>query len=745
MKILFVACLLFISSFVFAQDVNITKGWKFKTGDSTAWSSPTFNDSSWSSIEIGKPWEAQGYENYDGFAWYRLHIVIPSSIKERSFLKEKLRFDLGKIDDGDEVFLNGKLIGRNAGKTPNIKDGPYDEQRSYAVLLNDPKIMWDKENVIAVRVYDHGGDGGMYDGKYGISMTDVTDYVLINKNDNNFDFLANKKVSKKILLQSTSDKFDFNGKLRITITDPITDSVIFKQTVGIDFAKNRPFEYTYKATLPENKSYVASYIFIENRSQKEIVESEGIPFVLTPKSAAMVKINGPNIFGVKPNSPFQYAIPATGDKPLMYDVINLPKGLQVDKQSGIITGTIAAKGNYKVKLIVKNKSGSTNKNFTIACGDLIGLTPALGWNSWNCWGLSVSDEKVKASAKQMYEKLAGHGWTYINIDDGWQDANRAASGEIVPNKKFPDMKSLSDYVHGLGLKLGIYSSPGPKTCGGYLGSYQHEGQDAKTYGGWGIDYLKYDWCSYGNITPKNPSLDEYKKPYFVMREALNKVNRDIMFSLCQYGMGDVWNWGAEVGGNSWRTTGDINDSWGSLSSIGFSQDKPAPNAQPGHFNDPDMLVIGKVGWGPSLHNTRLTPDEQYTHISLWCLFSAPLLIGCDMSQLDDFTLNLLTNDEVLALDQDALGKSARKVTEKDNMEVWVKDLEDGNKAIGIFNLKENAQKATINFSDLNLPSQVRLRDVWRQLNIGTFKNSYTVSLPAHGVILLKTHPVVQGK
>jgi alpha-galactosidase len=351
--------------------------------------------------------------------------------------------------------------------------------------------------------------------------------------------------------------------------------------------------------------------------------------------------------------------------------------------------------------------------------------------------LSVSDEKVRASAKQMYEKLAGHGWTYINIDDGWEEPNRTTAGEVVANKKFPDMKGLSDYVHGLGLKLGIYSSPGPKTCGGYLGSYQHEEQDAKTYGSWGIDYLKYDWCSYGNIAPKDPSLDEYKKPYFVMRDALNTVNRDIMFSLCQYGMGDVWKWGAEVGGNSWRTTGDINDSWGSLSGIGFSQDKAAPYPQPGHFNDPDMLIVGKVGWGPSLHNTRLTPDEQYTHISLWCLLSAPLLIGCDMSQFDEFTLNLLTNDEVLAIDQDALGKSARKVFEKDNIQVWVKELEDGNKSIGIFNLNDKAKKTTIHFSDLKLSTQLKLRDVWRQKDLGIYKNIYNASLPAHGVLLLK--------
>jgi alpha-galactosidase len=740
MRISFTVGLIFISMSVFCQDLSITKGWKFKTGDSAGWASKNFNDSSWAPIEVGRAWESQGYDNYDGFAWYRLHTIIPSSIKERSFLKEKLKFDLGKIDDGDEFYFNGYLIGRNAGKTADIKQGQYDLQRSYTLPLNDPRILWDKENILAVRVYDHGGDGGMWDGKYGINTMDVTDFVVLDFSSG-FEFLGNKKVAKKIVLRSSSDKYDFNGKLRITITDPTTDSVVFKQTIGVDFAKDRPFEYPFKAGLPDNRSYVATYVFIENRTQKELVESEGIPYVLTPKESSIAKINGPNTFGVRPNAPFQYAIPATGDKPLSFDATGLPNGLQIDKKTGIIAGTIQAKGSFRVKLVAKNKLGTATKNFLIVCGDLIGLTPAMGWNSWNCWGLSVNDEKVRASAKLMFTKLAGHGWTYINIDDGWQEPVRAATGEVVANNKFPDMKSLSDYVHSLGLKLGIYSSPGPKTCGGFLGSYQHEAQDAKTYEGWGIDYLKYDWCSYGTIAPKEPSLDDYKKPYFVMSDALAKVNRDIMFSLCQYGMGDVWKWGPEVHGNSWRTTGDINDSWGSLSGIGFSQDKAAPFAQPGHFNDPDMLIVGKVGWGPSLHNTRLTPDEQYTHISLWSLLSAPLLIGCDMSQFDDFTLNLLTNDEVLAVDQDALGKSARKVFENHNIEIWVKDLEDGNKAIGIFNLNDKAQEAVANFADLKIPGQIKLRDLWRQKDLGSFKNGFKIHLPAHGVILLKTHAV----
>jgi alpha-galactosidase len=741
MQKIFILVLVLSSLSVFPQDIPIMNGWKFKTGDQPEWATPRFNDSSWSSIEIGKAWEAQGYNNYNGFAWYRLHIQIPSSIKEKAFLKEKLRFELGKIDDGDEVYLNGSLIGKNAGKNVDIKAGPYDVQRSYALPLNDPRILWDKENVIAVRVWDGGGDGGMYDGKYGISVMDVTDYVVINTSVNNFRHGTDKKVSKKVILESTSERYDFTGKFRISISDPISGVIIFKQTIGVDFAKNRPFEYTYNAVLPENKSYEVVYNFEEARSKKELSATEGIPYILTPAPPSTPKINGPRVFGVRPGAPFQFKIPATGNKPLAYDAVGLSKGLQLDRQKGIITGSLSTKGDFKIKLIAKNQKGSDSKNFTIVCGENIGLTPVLGWNSWNCWGLSVSDEKVRASAKVMFEKLADHGWSYINIDDGWQD-KRNGEGEILPNKKFPDMKGLADYVHGLGLKIGIYSSPGTLTCGRYAASYQHEEQDARTYAQWGIDYLKYDWCSYSQVAPPNPSLEDYKRPYYVMRQALNKNNRDIIYSLCQYGMGDVWKWGAEVGGNSWRTTGDITDTWGSLSSIGFSQDKSSAFSKPGHFNDPDMLIVGKVGWGPGLHDTRLTPDELYTHISLWSLLSAPLLIGCDLSQSDDFTLNLLSNDEVLAIDQDALGKQARKMLEKDNWQIWVKDLDDRTRAIGIFNLGDKAGMETFHFSEIQLPEHLKIRDVWRQKDLGIFNNAFSCSIPSHGVLLLKVKTVL---
>jgi hypothetical protein len=333
--------------------------------------------------------------------------------------------------------------------------------------------------------------------------------------------------------------------------------------------------------------------------------------------------------------------------------------------------------------------------------------------------------------------LIDHGWTYMNIDDGWEAEVRNDSGEILPNKKFPDMKALGNWIHSRGLKFGIYSSPGPKTCGGYLGTYQHELQDAKTYSNWGIDYLKYDWCSYSQIAGDDTSLAAYMKPYQVMRAALRSQKRDIIYSLCQYGMKNVSAWGADVDGNCWRTTGDITDSWNSLSTIGFSQGRLSQYAKPGRWNDPDMLIVGLVGWGENLHPTRLTPDEQYTHISLWCLLSSPLLLGCDLSKLDDFTLNLLTNDEVLAIDQDPLGKQAEQKTVKDNYQVWVKELEDGNKAIGIFNLSDDYQNISATWSELQLSSKQNLRDLWRQKDLGSFENSFTIKVAPHGVMLIK--------
>jgi alpha-galactosidase len=490
------------------------------------------------------------------------------------------------------------------------------------------------------------------------------------------------------------------------------------------------------------------------------------PYILTPPAPATPRINGPDVFGVRSGSPFLCTIPATGERPMKFSAKNLPRGLKLDSQTGQITGALKTKGEFTVTVRAKNSLGAAEKKFRIVCGDQIALTPPMGWNSWNCFAGAVSEEKVKSAADAMVKSgLINHGWTYINVDDYWQNHRdskdptlqgpfRDAQGGIVPNSRFPDMKELADYVHHLGLKAGLYSSPGPWTCGGCTGSWQHEQQDAETYAKWGFDYLKYDWCSYGTIAsggdPDAKNIPLWDKtatndagaiyPYKVMGNFLREQKRDIVFSLCQYGMADVWKWGGSVNGNCWRTTGDITDTWRSMSGIGFRQGNAAPYARPGNWNDPDMLIVGEVGWG-NLHPTRLTPDEQYTHISLWCLLSAPLLIGCDMTKLDDFTLNLLSNDEVLALDQDALGREAAFVLTNGDVRVFEKELADGGRALGFFNLGPAPVNVQFNqLAQISLTGEQHVRDLWRQKNlpdVDAAKGILPLTIPAHGVALYK--------
>ncbi|HTY57398.1 MAG TPA: putative Ig domain-containing protein, partial [Bacteroidota bacterium] len=478
---------------------------------------------------------------------------------------------------------------------------------------------------------------------------------------------------------------------------------------------------------------------------------EVTPVVLTPRHSALPRINGARVFGARPGHPFLFTIPVTGTRPVRFEADGLPAGLALDRATGRITGTLESKGTHHVTLRAVNAAGSTERSFTIVAGDQIALTPPLGWNSWNCFASAVDDAKVRAAADAMVTSgLIDHGWTYINIDDCWEvkpDAEdsmlagepRTPEGRINTNRKFPDMKALSDYVHGKGLKLGIYSSPGPLTCAGFTASYQFETRDAAQYAAWGIDYLKYDWCSYGSIA-RERTRESFQRPYRVMRKALDGVQRDIVFSLCQYGMGNVWEWGGDIGGNSWRTTVDIEDTWKSMSDIGFAQAGHEAYAKPGNWNDPDMLVVGKVGWGPRLHPTRLTPNEQYTHITLWSLLAAPLLIGCDMTQLDAFTFSLLSNDEVLAVNQDPLGKQAGRIWQRGEFEVWAKDLEDGSKAVGLFNRGNWKSSIAVSWEELGLEGPRAVRDLWRQEDLGEFRDGITRFVPRHGAVLLRVGP-----
>ena len=603
----------------------------------------------------------------------------------------------------------------------------WNHNSEFHISVNDPALKWDAENVLAVRVYDGGGGGGIYGATPFLSMMDIIDGVKMNVST--ATKLNSISLENKIQLK-------ISGKLSISVVNSENDSVVKKIVKDIALDPNQVFTTDIKNV--GSQRLTVSAVFSEAHTGKKIQVTKIVPYILTPAVSAFPKINGAKIFGVRTGSPVLYKIAATGEKPLQYAITGLPKGLSLDAQTGIITGSMQERGVYTMKVVVHNAKGKAERDLTIKVGDLLALTPPMGWNSWNCWGLSVSTEKVKASAQALIDKgLIDHGWTYMNIDDGWEQPKRDADGNVVTNNKFPDMKLLSDWLHSNGLKLGISSSPGPLTCGGYLGSYQYEMNDANSYNKWGIDYLKYDWCSYENIAGKDTSMAAYQKPYIVMRDALRKQPRDIVYSLCQYGMKKVWQWGHMVDGNCWRTTGDIEDTWGSLSSIGFSQTEQYQYTKPGRWSDPDMLIVGMVGWGENLHPTRLTPDEQYTHISLWSLLAAPLLIGCDISKMDDFTLSLLTNDEVIAVNQDVLGKEAKQVFKTENYQVWMKELEDGSKAVGIFNLKDQNQKITINWSEFSLQKNQKVRDLWRQKNSGSFIDSYSVKVAPHGVSLIK--------
>jgi len=447
-------------------------------------------------------------------------------------------------------------------------------------------------------------------------------------------------------------------------------------------------------------------------------------------------IHGPRITGATPGKPFEFMIPATGQGPLTFEAANLPAGVTLDNKTGILSGTLPGIGSTKVRLTVRGPRGSSSRSLTVVGGGrALALTPPMGWNSWNVWAGRVDAGKVRDAADQLVSAgLAAHGFQYVNIDDCWQ-GDRDAVGALRPNAKFPDMKALTGYVHGKGLKVGIYSSPGPKTCAGFNGSWQHEQQDADTYAGWNIDYLKYDWCSYGDVATGD-GLEKQVKPYRLMGEALRKTNRDILYSLCQYGMADVWKWGPSIGGNAWRTTGDIQDNWSSLRGIFTSQNGHQSYVGPGYWNDPDMLMVGIVGFG-NTHPTHLKPNEQITHISMWSLLSSPLLIGCDLTRLDAFTKALLTNDDVLDVNQDPLGRPAGRISESGDTQIWARPLFDGTQAVGLVNLGSEKADVSVTWSQLGLSGAQPVRDLWQRRDMGRFAGGYTVSVPAHGTVLVK--------
>lgn len=475
-----------------------------------------------------------------------------------------------------------------------------------------------------------------------------------------------------------------------------------------------------------------------------------------------ISITSPQVHGVRPGHPVLYTITTNAPGSREFSAEPLPKGLSIDQRTGRITGCLSEPGTHLLTMLVQTEERLLRAPLRIKAGEKICLTPPMGWNSWNCWAESINTERVLASAQAMVSSgLADCGWSYINIDDAWQ-GTRVAFGALQPNEKFPDLSGLCGTIHSLGLKAGIYSTPWHTSYAGYPGgasdhadgrwerlegwdasrrhaAYKFEEMDAKQFAAWGFDFLKYDWF------PNDASHTER------MARALRQSGRDIVLSLSNAApMAAVRELSASA--QCWRTTGDIVDEWslGTPTGVGFKgiTDIMAHHEawsifqRPGNWNDPDMLVLGEVGWGENLHPTRLTRAEQRTHFGLWCLWSAPLLLGCPIDRLDPWTLSLLKNIEVLAINQDPLGEQAT-CRWRGTMwlhTAWIKRLENGDRALGLINLSSVPATIEVPLDQLGLSGRWSFRDLWNAQDCGLHAKSFGTEVAPHDMALLRLTP-----
>lgn len=492
---------------------------------------------------------------------------------------------------------------------------------------------------------------------------------------------------------------------------------------------------------------IASYCALkENRATAVDFE------IITPRPKPQPRINGPLVYGCRPGHPFLYRIPCQGERPIRFAVNGLPKELILDPATGIISGITPPKGEYKLVIEAVNAKGKNKRNFKIVAGEQLALTPPMGWNHWYAHYDRITDKMMREAADVMISSgMADVGYQYVNIDDCWMNAPknndpmrvgplRDENGNIIPNKHFPDMNGLTGYIHNKGLKTGIYTSPGKLTCGGFAGAYQHEEQDARQFAAWGFDFLKYDWCSYGEIAGKDKSVEAYQKPYRQMGTILKSLNRDMVLNLCQYGMGDVWKWGGEVGGQCWRTSGDLGFELDRIFDVALKNCEHRQYSKPGEWNDPDYIQIGWIGNANKMGTPELTPMPaamQYAYMSMWSLMASPLIYSGDMSKLDKFTLNVLCNTEVIDINQDPLGECALVIKQTDDHFLMVKNLADGSKAVGLFNRGKAAAEITVSWADLKVTGKQSVRDLWRQKDLGICQQKYSTQVAAQGVVMVK--------
>ena len=368
---------------------------------------------------------------------------------------------------------------------------------------------------------------------------------------------------------------------------------------------------------------------------------------------------------------------------------------------------------------------------------VLAATPPMGWSTWNHYAHNISDTVIREQADAMVASgMRDAGYVYVHIDGGWQ-GQRDEKGVLHPLPTFPDMKALGDYIHSKGLKFGLYSGPGPVSCAGAEASYGHEEQDAQMFASWGVDYLKYDLCSYrmimkiesgGDLTKSDALM---RAAYEKMHQAILKTGRPMVFSMCQYGLDEVWEWGADVGGNMWRTSNDINDTYERMMSIADRQVGLARFAGPGHWNDPDFLEVG---------NSGMKLDEQRSQFSLWALMASPLMAGNDLANMSAETKSILLNRDVIAVDQDRLGRAGDRVWQQGPLEIWARPLSDGATAVGLFNQLESPTHMTLKLEEVGMRGDATARDLWNHGNVGPIHGAYTTVVPAHGVVMLVLHP-----
>ncbi len=493
---------------------------------------------------------------------------------------------------------------------------------------------------------------------------------------------------------------------------------------------------------------------------------EGPTELLTPKPKLEPRINGPLVYGCRPGHPFLYRIPCQGERPILFSVKGLPNELKLNPETGIISGFTPEKGEYILKIKAVNSKGKDTRELKIIAGEKLALTPPMGWNHWYAHYDRITDNMIRNAADRMISSgMADVGYQYVNIDDCWMNAPknndplrvgpaRNEHGNIIPNSHFPDMKALTGYIHDKGLKAGIYTSPGPFTCGGFTGSYLHEDLDARQFVAWGFDFLKYDFCSYTHIASGgsiddptipfwgkgSPTVEGDQKPYRQMGDILKSLDRDIVFNLCQYGMSEVWKWGSEVGGHCWRTSGDLGFELDRIFDVALKNCEYREYSKPGEWNDPDYIQIGWIGNAHRMGIPELTPMSaamQYAYISMWSLMASPLIYSGDMMKLDEFTLNVLCNSEVIDVNQDPLGECARVIKQSDDIFIMVKNLADGSKAIGMFNRGKAPADVTIDWTRLEISGKQSVRDLWRQKDMGVFNDKFSNRVPPQGVLMIK--------